>query len=228
MPGKSYGTWQATVCVCVCVCVLVAHSCLTLCDPIDCRPPGSSVHGIYIYIYSCCCLVAKSCVILLQPHGLANPLDRGAWGAIVHETAKSWTQLNTHTHTHTHTHFPDSSAGKKSTCNAADPSSIPGLGRSPGKAIGYSLQYSLTSLVSQMVKNLPAMWETQVQSLGWEDPLEKEIATYSSFLFLPEEFHGQRSLEDYSLWGRKESDTTEQLTHTHIHTPTQTVACHVP
>ena len=71
-----------------------------------------------------------------------------------------------------------------------------------------------------MVKNLPAMWETQVQSLGWEDPLEKEIATYSSFLFLPEEFHGQRSLEDYSLWGHKESDTTEQLTHTHIHTPT--------
>ena len=92
--------------VCVYVCVLVAHSCLTLCDPIDCRPPGSSVHGIYIYIYiySYCCLVARSCVILLQPHGLANPLDRGAWGAIVHETAKSWTQLNTHTHTHTHTH----------------------------------------------------------------------------------------------------------------------------
>ena len=39
-----------------------------------------------------------------------------------------------------------------------------------------------TSLVTQMVKRLPTMWETQVQSLGWEDPLEKEIATHSSTL----------------------------------------------
>ena len=43
-----------------------------------------------------------------------------------------------------------------------------------------------------MAKNLPAMWETQVGSLGWEDPLEKEIATHSSIL--PGEFQGQRSL----------------------------------
>ena len=89
------------------------------------------------------------------------------------------------------------------------------LGRFPGEVIGYPLQYSLASLVAQMVKNLPVTWETQVQSLGWEDPLEKEIVTHSSFLFLPEEFQGQRTLEDYSLWGCKESDTTEQLTHTH-------------
>ena len=62
------------------------------------------------------------------------------------------------------------------------PSSIPGLGRSPGEGIGYPLQYSWASLVAQLVKNLPAMWETGVQSLGWEDPLEKGMATHSSIL----------------------------------------------
>ena len=56
--------------------------------------------------------------------------------------------------------FPDSSVGKESACNSGDPSSIRGLGRSPGKGIGYPLQYSCTSLAAQLVKNLPAMWET--------------------------------------------------------------------
>ena len=59
-----------------------------------------------------------------------------------------------------------------------------------------------------MVKRLPAMWETHVRSLGWEDPLEKEMATHSSILV--GEFHGQRSLVGYSARGRKEWDTTEQ------------------
>ena len=67
-----------------------------------------------------------------------------------------------------------------------------------------------TSLVAQMVKNLPAMWETWVQSLGLEDPLEKETATHSSFL--PGEFQGQRSLVGYSPWGSQELDTTGWLT----------------
>ena len=62
--------------------------------------------------------------------------------------------------------FPDSSVGKESSCSAGDPGSIPGLGRSPGKGTGYPLQYSWASLVAQMVKNLPAMQETWVQSLG--------------------------------------------------------------
>ena len=78
--------------------------------------------------------------------------------------------------------FPDSSVGKESTCNAGDPSSIPGLGRSAGEGIGYPFQYSLASLVAQLVKNPPAMWEIWVQSLGWEDSLEKGTATYSSIL----------------------------------------------
>ena len=54
-----------------------------------------------------------------------------------------------------------------------DPSLIPGLGGSPAEGIGYPLQYSWASLVAQWVKNLPAMRETWVQSLGLEDPLEK-------------------------------------------------------
>ena len=78
---------------------------------------------------------------------------------------------------------------------------------------------SRASLVAQMVKNLPAMWETQLRSLGQEDPLGKGMATHSSILvFLPGEFHGQRKLMGYSPWGRKELDMTELLTHTHTHT----------
>ena len=78
--------------------------------------------------------------------------------------------------------FPHSSIGEESTCNAGDPSSIPGLGRFLGDRIGFPLQYSWASLVAQLVKNPPAMWETWVQSLGWEDPLEKGKATHSSIL----------------------------------------------
>ena len=78
--------------------------------------------------------------------------------------------------------FPHSSAGKESACNAGDPSLIPGLGRSTGEGIGYPLQYSWASLVAQLVKNPPAMRETWVQSLGWEDPLEKGTATHFSNL----------------------------------------------
>ena len=78
--------------------------------------------------------------------------------------------------------FPDSSIGKESTCNAGDPGSIPGWGRSAGEGIGYPLQYSWASLVANLVMNLPAMWETWVPSLGWEDLLEKGKATHSNIL----------------------------------------------
>ena len=70
--------------------------------------------------------------------------------------------------------FLDSSVGKESACNAGDLGSIPGLGKSPGEGKGYPLQYSWASLVAQLVNNLPAMWETWVQSLGWEDPWRRE------------------------------------------------------
>ena len=63
------------------------------------------------------------------------------------------------------------------------------------------------SLVTQMVKNLPAMQETQVQSPGWEDPQRREWIPTP--VFLPGEFHGQRSLAGCSPWDHKELDTTE-------------------
>ena len=58
--------------------------------------------------------------------------------------------------------FPYSSVGKESACNVGDPGSIPESGRLTGKGISYPLQYSWSSLVTQLVKNLPAMWETWV------------------------------------------------------------------
>ena len=74
-----------------------------------------------------------------------------------------------------------SSADKESVCNAGDPGSIPGSGRSPGEGKGCPLQpFPWASLVAQMVKNPPAMRETWVQSLGWKDPLEKGKAAHCS------------------------------------------------
>ena len=104
--------------------------------------------------------------------------------------------------------FPGGSADKESACSEGDLGLIPGLGRSPGKGNDYPLQYSglensmdyivhgvtksqtqlsnfhSASLVAQLVKNPPAMRETWVRSLGWEDPLEKGKATHSSILGL--------------------------------------------
>ena len=94
---------------------------------------------------------------------------------------------------------------QESACNAGDPGLIPGPGRSTEEGIGYPLQYSWAFLVAQTVKNLPAMWETWVPSLGWEDPLKKgkDLPTP---VFWPREFHGF-----YSPWGHKESKRTDRL-----------------
>ena len=77
--------------------------------------------------------------------------------------------------------FPDSSVGKEPACKAGDPGSIPGLGRSAGEGIGYPLRDSWASLVLQLLENPPAMQESQVGPLGWEDPLE-DTAAHSSIL----------------------------------------------
>ena len=66
--------------------------------------------------------------------------------------------------------------------NAGDPGSIPGSGRSPGEGIDYPFQFSWASLVTQVVKNVPAIWEAWVRSLGWEDTLEEGMATPPVFL----------------------------------------------
>ena len=96
--------------------------------------------------------------------------------------------------------FPDSSDAKECARNGGDLGSIPGSGRSPGEGIGYPLQYSWASLVAQLVKNLPAMWETWVRSLGWEDPLEM----LPTPVFWAGEFH-------CIVHGVAESDVTERL-----------------
>ena len=101
--------------------------------------------------------------------------------------------------------------GKESSCNSRGPSSIPGLGSSPGKGTGYPHQHSWASLVAQMVKNPPAMWETWVWLLGSEDPLEKGTITHSRPLSWPGAFHGLGNLGGYSPWDCKESGTTEWL-----------------
>ena len=92
---------------------------------------------------------------------------------------------------------------------------IPGRGTGTGKGtkvLGSMdlLEISRATLVAQTEKSLPAMRETWVRSLGWEDPLEKEVEPTP--VFLPGESHGWRRLGGCSPWGHKESDTTEQLT----------------
>ena len=84
--------------------------------------------------------------------------------------------------------FPDSSVGRESACNAGDPGLIPGSGRFPGEEIGYPLQYSWVSPVAQMVKDKPAMWETWVRFLGWEDTWRRE--RLPTQVFWPRKFHG--------------------------------------
>ena len=103
--------------------------------------------------------------------------------------------------------FLGSSAGKEFAFSAGDPSLTSGLGRSPGEEIGYPLQYSRASLVAQTVKNLPAMRETWVQSLGWEDLLEESMATHSNILAW--RIPGTGSLVGCHLWGPTELDTTK-------------------
>ena len=97
--------------------------------------------------------------------------------------------------------FPDSSVIKDSACSAGDPDSISGSGRSTGEGIDYPLQYSWASLVAQLVKNMPAVQETCIPSLGWEDS-PGQGKGYSL------QFSGLQNYMDYSL---KESDTTERL-----------------
>ena len=82
------------------------------------------------------------------------------------------------------------SVGKESTYDARDPGSIPGSGSSTAEGIGYPLQYSWASLGAQLVKNPPAMRETWVQSLGWEDALEKGTAGY------PLQYYGLENFMD--------------------------------
>ena len=147
------------------------------------------------------------------------------WGSLLmppcsFQTRFSVFKQHTHTHTHIHTHsFPGSSSGKESACNVGDPSSIPGLGRTPGEGAGYPLQYSWVSPVAQMVKNSPLMQETWVWSQGWEDPLEKGMATHSIILAwrIPMDRGAWRVTVHGSKRIRHDWTTKHSTAHTHKH-----------
>ena len=94
--------------------------------------------------------------------------------------------------------------GKESACNAGDLGSTPGSGRSTGEGIGYPLQDSWASLVAQLVKNLPAVWETGFDPWVGKIPWRRE--RLPTPVFWPGEFHGL-----CRTWGRKELDTAERL-----------------
>ena len=118
----------------------------------------------------------------LQYSGLENSMD-----CIVLGVTKSQTRLSNF-HFHFFSLYSWASKvvqSKEFTCNvggARDAGLIPGSGRSPGGGNGNPLQYSRASLVAQLVKNPPATHEAWVQSLGWEDPLEKGKASHSKIL----------------------------------------------
>ena len=109
--------------------------------------------------------------------------------------------------------FPVNSVGKESTCNAGDPCLIPGSRRSAGEGIGYPLQYSWASLVAQLVKNPPAMRETWVWSLGWEDLLEKGKACSGSL-----QYSGLENSMDCIVHGVAKSQTRLSDFHFQGHT----------
>ena len=100
--------------------------------------------------------------------------------------------------------FPDSSVGKESACSAGDPGSIPGSGRSSGEGTGYPLQYSWASLVAQLVKNPPAMWETWVLI----PELGRSLGEGKGY---PLQYSGLESSMDCIVHGVADSDMTERL-----------------
>ena len=135
----------------------------------DCSAPGSSVHGI-------------SQARILE--WVAIPFSWGSNVSLLY-CRQILYHLSKHRSPCEHTLYTLNAViqmEQESACNAGDPSSILGLGRFSGEEICYPIQYSWASLVAQLVKSLTAMWETWVQSLGWEDPLEKGMATHSSTL----------------------------------------------
>ena len=154
-------------------------------------------------------MATHSSVLAWRIPGTGEPGGLPSMGS--HRVGHDWSDLAgaAAAATHISWSFPGSSAGKESACNAGDPGSIPGWGRSPGDGIGYLLQYSWASLVAQLAKNPPTMQETWVPFLGWEDPLEKGMATHSSILAW--RIPMNRGAWQATVHGAAESDVTEQL-----------------
>ena len=136
-PGKNTGVSCHFLLQCMKVKIEseVTQSYPALSDPMDCSAPGSSIHGIF----------------------QARVLE---WSAIAFSENTYYLGLYKKKKLLSSVlGFPDSSVGKESTCNAGNPDSVPGLGRSPGEGIGYPLHYSWASLVVQLVKNPSEMWD---------------------------------------------------------------------
>ena len=168
------------------MCGVLSHSCPTLCNPMDYSPPGSFVHGI---------LQSRTLERVAMPSSRGSSWPRDQTYICYISSIGRWVLYKG---------FPRGSAGKEATYNAGVLGSIPRLGRSPGEGKGYAIQYyglenSMDCIIhgvaksqrwlsdfglplAQLVKKPPAMWETWVWSLGWEDPLEKGKATQSSIL----------------------------------------------
>ena len=121
------------------------------------------------------------CSCLENPHGQRSQRVGHDWSDLAH-IQSSWTPWNLQEDTLLR-RIIGSSAGKQSACNAGDSGSFPGLGRSPGEWIGYPFQYSWASLVTQKIKNPPAMWKTWVRSLSQEDPLEDPLVWQATPVF---------------------------------------------
>ena len=160
-----------------------AKSSLTLCDPVDSSPSGSSVHGI---------LQARilEWVAMASSRWSSQHRDRTDISYLLHWQAVS---------------LPLAPLRKpfiRAFLIAQLVKNLPAIQETLVWFQGWE-EYSWASLVAQLVKNPSAMWKTWVQSLGWEDTLEKEKATQ---VFWPEEFQVM-----YSLWGHKEQDKAEQL-----------------
>ena len=161
-------------------------------DPLDCSPPGFSVHGI-----SPGKNTGVGCRALLQGIFLTQGSNLCLF-CLLHWQVGSLSLAPLGKPYAITVSFPGGPTGKISACNAGVPGSIPRPGRSPGEGTDSPLHYPWASLVAQMVKNPPAMWETRVRSLGWEDTLEEGMATHSQYSCL-ENPHGQRSAA-LSLW----------------------------
>ena len=201
-------------CICNLLACLVSQSCPTLCDALDYSLPGSSVHGIFsgkntgvgchfllrvivpaqgLNLHLLCLLHCRQIFYLV-----AMTLDLPVTLNFPEISPTSWFPLPSRQG------FPGSSVGKESTCNAGDPGSIPGLGRSTGEGIGCPLQYSWASPVAQLVKNLPAMWV----DLGSIPELGRSLGEGNSY---PLQYSSLENSMDYSPRGYKELDMTEQL-----------------
>ena len=116
-------------------------------------------------------------------------------------------------------------SGKESACNAGDSSLTTELGRSPGEGTSYQLQCSWALLVMQTVKNLPAMWETWVLSLGWEDPLEK--GWQPTPIFLPKESPWTDQPGRLQSMGSQRVREDWETEHTHLSNVNPLHPCHI-